>query len=217
MTHEQDGRWPYVAPPELGVVSFGKGENCGDQVRPRHAYHEWRKGGQIIAWLEHEQVSAILMLGYNDLGRLRILRWCRRKGVPCFIWGDSNIKGDSTHGGKAFLKRFLLPPILRHATGVFACGRLGKDYFARYGVSRSCMFLFPNEPDYELITRTTAGEVEETRRRFHLGAERRRLVYSGRLSPEKRVGLLIDAFAQVAAERPQWDLLILGDGGLRAN
>jgi glycosyltransferase involved in cell wall biosynthesis len=41
-------------------------------------------------------------------------------------------------------------------------------------------------------------------------------VYSGRLVPEKRVDLAIDAFACVAAQRPEWDLVIAGDGVLRA-
>ena len=32
--------------------------------------------------------------------------------------------------------------------------------------------------------------------------------------PQKRVDLLLDAFAAIAAERPDWDLLIAGDGVL---
>jgi glycosyltransferase involved in cell wall biosynthesis len=40
-------------------------------------------------------------------------------------------------------------------------------------------------------------------------------MFSGRLIPLKRVDLLIDAFAAIAAERPNWDLLVVGDGALR--
>jgi glycosyltransferase involved in cell wall biosynthesis len=39
-------------------------------------------------------------------------------------------------------------------------------------------------------------------------------MFSGRLVPEKRVDLLIDAFVAIAAERPDWDLLIVGHGPL---
>jgi glycosyltransferase involved in cell wall biosynthesis len=53
-------------------------------------------------------------------------------------------------------------------------------------------------------------------KRFGLSADRRRLVYSGRLVSVKRVDLLIDAFIRVAADRPNWDLLIIGDGPLRS-
>jgi glycosyltransferase involved in cell wall biosynthesis len=40
------------------------------------------------------------------------------------------------------------------------------------------------------------------------------LIFSGRLVPQKRVDLLIDAFASIAARRAGWDLLVVGDGVL---
>jgi glycosyltransferase involved in cell wall biosynthesis len=57
--------------------------------------------------------------------------------------------------------------------------------------------------------------VETARQRFGLAAGRRRIVYSGRLADVKRVDLLVDAFATVAGDRPDWDLLVVGDGPLR--
>jgi glycosyltransferase involved in cell wall biosynthesis len=49
------------------------------------------------------------------------------------------------------------------------------------------------------------------------GRARRRLVALTRLSPEKRVDLLVRAFASIAADHPQWDLDIWGTGPGRAN
>jgi len=40
-------------------------------------------------------------------------------------------------------------------------------------------------------------------------------MYGGRLVDVKRVDLLIDAFVSLAPDRPNWDLLIIGDGPLR--
>jgi glycosyltransferase involved in cell wall biosynthesis len=215
LSHEGDGRWPLVEPAELNVVSFGRGERSSNQPKARRALHEWRKGGRVVRWLERQRVSAVVLVGYNDAGRLRLLRWCQQNQRPCFIAGDSNIKDEAVRGVKAFVKRLVLPLVLRQATGLLPCGRLGKEYFLRYGVPLERIFPFPVEPDYGLLMGTSADEVEKARRQFGLSCQRRCMVFSGRLSREKRVDLLIDAFALVAAERPHWDLLICGDGGLR--
>jgi GalNAc-alpha-(1->4)-GalNAc-alpha-(1->3)-diNAcBac-PP-undecaprenol alpha-1,4-N-acetyl-D-galactosaminyltransferase len=45
---------------------------------------------------------------------------------------------------------------------------------------------------------------------------RRRIVALGRLDPPKGFDLLIDAFASVAPLRPEWDLVIFGEGTERA-
>jgi glycosyltransferase involved in cell wall biosynthesis len=45
---------------------------------------------------------------------------------------------------------------------------------------------------------------------------KRILLTAGRLSAEKQFPLLVDAFSLVAAERPDWDLVILGEGAERA-
>jgi glycosyltransferase involved in cell wall biosynthesis len=47
------------------------------------------------------------------------------------------------------------------------------------------------------------------------GADRRVILYVGRLESVKKPGLLLDAFARVADVRPEWDLLMVGEGGLR--
>jgi glycosyltransferase involved in cell wall biosynthesis len=78
------------------------------------------------------------------------------------------------------------------------------------------VFYYPYEPDYDQIRRLPPDAVEAVARRFGLAPERRRIVYSGRLAAEKRVDLLIAAFVALAADRPDWDLLVIGDGPLRA-
>lgn len=49
----------------------------------------------------------------------------------------------------------------------------------------------------------------------HAPGIRRRLVAMGRLCEEKQFDLLIDVFAELAARRPEWDLVIYGEGPLR--
>lgn len=48
----------------------------------------------------------------------------------------------------------------------------------------------------------------------HVGG-RRKVVGLGRLEPQKAYGLLIEAFAAVSADHPDWDLVIYGEGSER--
>jgi glycosyltransferase involved in cell wall biosynthesis len=220
-THEESSSpWAFAPPPEIGPVRFGEGESCAAQTDARNALHEWRKGGRVIRWLEENRIAAVVMLGYNDPGRLRIIRWCSRRGVPCFLSGDSNVKGDRARGPKRLLKRAVVGRIVRSCFGVMPFGSLGRAYFERYGADPDRIFPFPYEPDEVRIGRLPRPEIERVRRRFGLSASRRRLVFSGRLVPIKRPDLLVDAFLAVARERAEWDLLVVGGGplhgGLRA-
>ncbi len=215
-THQYSmGVWPLKLPTEIGPVMMGKGEHSTQQSNPLFAWHEWRKGGQVNEWISTQDIKLVVVFGYNDLGRLRLIRWCRRHGVPCFVWGDSNIRGDISSGLKAAAKRFLLTGILSKCTGALACGRYGKAYFEKYGVSPKRIFLFPNEPDYSLFRTPPTEAISSVKERFKLTEERRRIVFSGRLVQVKRVDLAIAAFAAIAEMRPEWDLVIVGDGPLR--
>lgn len=217
-THENDlGRWGFDVPADISPVSFGPGQAPGDEGSPRHALREWRKGGRIIRWLKQQRISAVLVSGYADAGRVRIIAWCQRNRIPVFIFGDSNIRGDRATGVRRLIKRTLLPWILRKATAVLACGSLGRQYFERYGVSPDRIFYWPYEPDYDAIARLPPVAVDRVRERFKLDPRRRRLLYSGRLVPVKRVDLLVDAFVHIAPERPEWDLVIAGSGPERSS
>jgi len=215
-THESSNApWAFTAGEEIGAVQFGQGESCDGQDKAQNALREWRRAGRIIHWMKENQVRFVLMMGYNDAGRMRMIRWCRRNHVPCWLFGDSNIRGDLARGLKAMVKRVVVGRVVNDCDGIFSCGSLGRDYFVKYGADPQHCFYFPYEPDYELIQSQTTEAIDLVRRRFNLEPSRRRLVYSGRLTAVKRVDLLFDAFAQIANERPDWDLVVVGDGNLR--
>jgi glycosyltransferase involved in cell wall biosynthesis len=215
-THEySNAPWPFDVPPELRPVLFGKGESAEQQAAPRRALHEWRKGGRVIRFLREHDVGAVVMLGYNDPGRLRVIRWCHRNRIPCFVWGDSNIRGDTAAGLKLRVKRRVLRWVFRRCAGVLPCGRRGVEFFEKYGVDRRQMFLCPVEPDYALPQALTPEHVERVRIATGLSHAGRRIVFSGRLVAAKRADLLIAAFSAIAGRRPDWTLVMVGDGPLR--
>jgi glycosyltransferase involved in cell wall biosynthesis len=215
-THElASSPWAYEDASEIHPVLFGRGESSKRQSRLIAAPREWRKGGEILRWMERRPVAAVVVGGYNDAGRLRILRGCAQRRIPCFIFGDSNIACDQARSPAAKIKALALPPILASSAGILCCGSLGRAYFEKYGVPAERIFEVPYEPDYESIRTVPARAVEETKARFGLAPGRRRILFSCRLERVKRVDLLLEAFRRLASARPSWDLVIAGDGSLR--
>jgi glycosyltransferase involved in cell wall biosynthesis len=216
-THDtSNAPWTIHAAPEIRPILFGSGEDSAQQGKAHGVPHEWAKGGEVIGWLRDHAIDVVILLGYNDAGRGRIINWCYQHKVPVFLWGDSNVRGDRARGYRLKLKRAVLKGLLGRCTGVLTCGRLGDEYFARYGVPREKIHRFTLEPDYSLIENLPQSIVDEVAGKYGIDRGRRRIIYSGRLAQEKRVDLLIRAFAGVAEQRPDWDLLIVGNGPMRS-
>ncbi len=212
-THElASSPWRYDEDPEIKPVLFGKNETSGISYSPISFIKQWAKGGEVIDWLISKRIQAIVLYGYNDLARLRIVRWAARRQIPCFIFGDSNIRGDLAVGLRALVKRIYVPWVLRQTTGVFHCGSLGKEYFQRYGVKPERLYPFPYEPNYALFARLDRGASWD---RHRIVNQRRTILFAGRMVSAKRPDLLIAAFTRISDKRPTWDLMMLGEGPLR--
>ncbi len=215
-THDtSNAPWKTGAPDEINPIPFGPGELADLASSPKRALHEWRKGGRIIEYLKQHNIKAVVLLGYADAARIRILRYTHRHGVPTFLFGDSNIRGDVASGLKAFIKRQVVSRVVRQCTGVMPCGTLGQEYFEKYGAKREQVFFFPYEPDYNLIQSMPQSQIDAVKAKYNLKDGRRRIVFSGRLVDVKRPDLLIDAFLAIAAERSEWDLVMIGAGVLQ--
>ncbi len=178
--------------------------------------HELLIARRVWRWLEGHRPVAVFCSGYDELPNIYGMRWARRRGVPAILGADSNIHGDWSTGLRRLAKRTLKPRVLRWYRAVCVQGICGRQYFSRYGVPDERMFELPYEPDYSLIQNMPEAEIAAARQRFGLSADRRRLVCCARLVTVKRVDLVIAAFAAIAGDRPDWDLIIVGDGELRA-
>jgi glycosyltransferase involved in cell wall biosynthesis len=81
----------------------------------------------------------------------------------------------------------------------------------REGDLASRIETLPNAVDVEAF-KADAGSRERVRREWGLSEGERVVGSLGRLDPEKRPGLLVEAFAGVAAKRPELRLVVAGDG-----
>ncbi len=217
MTHGNSyGRWQGLEPPpEIRPVTFGNGEPTIEQTRFRFAFREWRKFGQIIRWLERNKIEAVICQGFGDVGRLRLMRWCYRRGIPCFLTADCNICGDVAPGPRRLLKHLVVGQAIRWSSGVMPCGEYGRLLFERYGATRDKTFMFPLISSLDLFANPPDEMRRQVREEFGLDPKRRRILYCGRMMNVKRPDLTMGAFVALAKDRPDWDLVMIGEGPLR--
>jgi len=93
---------------------------------------------------------------------------------------------------------------------VYAPTRAYARILEERGISPSKIDLFARGVDTNLFEPMPAAAAA-VRREFRLSAGPV-LAYAGRVSRDKRLGLLLDAFAEVRTSRPDANLLIIGDG-----
>lgn len=83
------------------------------------------------------------------------------------------------------------------------------------GFPRSQLLWMPNPVDTEQFCPGSSAEVAELRSRFALPPQAPIIVYVGRLSPEKGLTWLLEAFAKAVSAVPSAMLVLLGDGAQR--
>lgn len=167
---------------------------------------------RLVGRLAALRPDVVLLTGYADAAFLAAMAWCRRTGVPYVLYCDSNVAGDRATGLTRLAKTAVVGSAVRGAVAVGATSRAGLRYFHRYGGARRPTVFLPPEPDYAAIDALSDDAVARHAAALGLEPGRRRFLFVGRLAPEKGLPTLLDAFAAVAADRPDWDLVVVGDG-----
>ena len=219
-THQDRWRnWQLKDGEAIGLLDLSGGplpDGLGPVRWWKRFRHYIRQGKAIVAALEQHSAKAVVLNGYNDLAKLKVAKWCRRAGVPCLLFGDSNIASEKNlPGWKRMLKQRYVGWVVSLVSGCLACGRMGVDYWKLYGADPDRIFLSPYEPDYAQIEAVSDGDVEAVFAKYELDQERRHFLFSGRLVPVKRPDLAVQSFVAIADRRPNWDFIMLGDGELK--
>lgn len=85
------------------------------------------------------------------------------------------------------------------------------------GIPREKIMHMPNPVDTDAFAPVSADEKAHLRERLGVFPSAKVLLYTGRLSKEKGLRWLIDAFALAAPQAPQAQLVLVGDGPIRAD
>lgn len=207
--------WAVDPTPDVGPVRLGDPRFAGASPGVR-AWRQYVKARAVRRWLSEHRPAAVVVGGYVYAPAVAAIHWCHARGTPVFLWSDSNIHGDRAAGLKRRLKTAYLRRLFSRLSGGLPCASLGRAYMERYGLPRERIWYCPNEPDYTLYERPDPARERAARDKHALAPGRRRFVCSARLIELKRFGDAIRAFAAVADRLPDWDLLVVGDGPMRA-
>ena len=205
--------WQIQMDEKIGPVTFPEW-SLND--RQRISVHSAPLFRCIRDYLLGRSIRLVILLGYNDLTRFLLIRWSHRNSLPLLLTGDSNVFNEGERGLLfRTIKRLYVGHVVDLVAGVMPMGTCGRAYYRLYADHSKPTFLFPYEPDYDKLATCDPAAREAFLRRYGLIPARRRLLYSGRLAAVKNVGLLLAAFEQIIEYRPDWDLVVAGDGPLR--
>lgn len=149
-------------------------------------------------------------------GRLA-LKWGRAAGAPVVFTAHTQYDQYLHYApmprrvGRAMLRPHVAA-FARRVDSVLAPGRAMVEMLREYGYVGE-VTLFPNPVDLASF-REARGEA--FRAEYGVAPDAPLVMYLGRLAAEKNLGVMLRAFAQAQASRPELRLLVVGDGPGRA-
>lgn len=169
------------------------------RVTPGLVTRLWRSDADVIFMALADRFSVPVGYGLARLRRKSFVLWTG-------LW-------QHPRSGFHRLTFALLRHIYTHADAVLVYGAHVRDYLIGLGVRPDRIFVADHAVDNAVYDRPVSSQ-ERVRLRAGLGAADRKLVlYVGRLTPSKGLSGLVQAVSAVADLKPQ--LVLVGEGGLR--
>lgn len=139
--------------------------------------------------------DAVLVYGYAQINALRALRWCRSRGVPAMMTGDSELSSVRSPL-KAAVKSLVIPLILSRFSAFLSVGDGSDAYYTKYGVSPDRIFRSPFTIDEETFKDVRVRRAQlrsEIRQHYGIAGDAFVSLFVGKLSERKRPMDLLDA------------------------
>lgn len=183
---------------------------------------------RLQAALDTVRPEVVVVPGWADAGAAAGLEWCARHSVPAVVMSESTAWDERRVSWKEWIKRQMV--------GLCSAGLAGgtphADYLAQLGLPRERIFLGYDAVDNNYFS-TKAEEIRNQKIQGgdESGVARRYFLGSSRFIEKKNLPRLLEAYARyramwaestmsgqssVAVTAP-WDLVLLGDGPLRAS
>jgi glycosyltransferase involved in cell wall biosynthesis len=168
--------------------------------------------------LEQANPDVVAVNGWNNFGSLIAANCCLRRRIPMVVMSESSRQDAPRTSWKEAIKRRLV--------GLYSAALVGGqrhvEYLAELGMPRERVFIGYDVVDNDYFGRRTA-EIRNSKFeiRDKRGLPENYFLASARFIEKKNLSSLIEAYAQyrrrseIAVKVP-WDLVVLGDGPLRA-
>ena len=165
----------------------------------------------VVRWLRGKDI--VVLHGHADPDTLLAVAACRTLGVPYLLRGESHAR-PASGGVRGMARHLVAGTVVRGAAGALPVGQRNAAFYQRYG--QIPHFLAPYSVDNERFrAMSDAARPSRPDRLAVLGLDPQlpTVIFSGKLIPRKRP---LDVIRAVERSGSRFNLLLLGDGPLRA-
>lgn len=154
---------------------------------------------QPLPWLAFKSSIAVLQFDPRILSNLWLLLWRKWSRRPSIWWGHGLSRRRNSPTWVLCLRRWMA----QQADALIFYDERGREEFLRLGLPQDKLFVANNSIDVEIIRCLSLQH----------RAERRHILFIGRLISNKKADLLVEGFARAYRQLPEGTrLIIIGDG-----
>jgi glycosyltransferase involved in cell wall biosynthesis len=230
---------PYRAPlldrvaalPEIDLtVLYAAGTVAGRtwRVQPKHPavflrglrvpgadrvlHHDYPLTPGVVSALNDARPDVVVVSGWSTFAAQGAIAWSRLRNVPYVLVVESHDEGPRP-GWRRTVKKTVVPPVVRNASGVLVTGTLARNSMVARGASAERVRIFANTVDVDAFAADAerlAPSRPELRASLGAGLDDVIVLTVARLAPEKGLDVLVRAVAGAGDERLL--LVLAGDG-----
>jgi len=167
--------------------------------------------------------DALLLLGWQTLAHVQMLRAAWQVGIPVILRGESTLQREPAARTRASARRMMWLPIRRrlyHAAfdrvqAFLVIGSRNRDYYRSFGVPDEKLYWAPYAVDnawFSLAQRDRKSARSRVRARIGVGPDTLVFASSAKLIARKRPCDLVDAVAALRKRGGDAHALFIGDG-----
>jgi len=165
--------------------------------------------GAVKAVLSELNPGVVVVAGYREPCMRAAANWARKHGVPVVLLFVSTYQDQS----RVWWKETLKGQVIRRYTAVAATGQRAEEYALQLGIGKERIVKMGNVVDNAYFAmRSEAIQRDETSHRERLKLPDRYFVTVSRLSPEKNLPVLLQAFLEYQRRGGLWNLVLVGSG-----